>query len=69
MPMEQHCERCGKKHLREAVWLELDAGTGQYHRPGVVPPERSQGGFPFGADCAKQALAASARRGEDGTHG
>ena len=50
------CERCGKRHLSEAVWLELDSRTGRYHRPGEVPPDRSQGGFPFGRQCAEKAL-------------
>jgi hypothetical protein len=52
------CERCRKRHLAEFVWLELDTVNGTYHEPGSVPPERSQGLFPFGAHCAKKELAA-----------
>ncbi len=50
------CERCGKRHLSKFVWLELDSWTGKYHQPGTIQPLRSQGLFPFGAQCARQAL-------------
>lgn len=52
------CTRCGKDIIpgRE-VWLELDWYRGTYHKAGEVPEEHSQGGFPFGADCAKVVLA------------
>ncbi len=51
------CERCkAKLNPEKAVWLELDQRTGTYtDQP--VPEEYSQGGFPFGADCARFALA------------
>lgn len=51
------CERCkAKLNPDMAVWLELDQRTGTYtDQP--VPEEYSQGGFPFGADCARFALA------------
>ena len=51
------CERCKSKlNSDKAVWLELDQRTGTYtDQP--VPEEYSQGGFPFGADCARVALA------------
>ena len=51
------CERCkAKLNPDKAVWLELDQRTGTYtDQP--VPEEYSQGGFPFGADCARFALA------------
>ena len=50
------CERCKSKlNPDKAVWLELDQRTGTYtDQP--VPEEYSQGGFPFGADCARFAL-------------
>lgn len=54
---QKRCERCGKKHIGAFVWLELDSVSGTYHRPGVVPPERSQGLFTFGFRCARQVLA------------
>ena len=51
-----YCERCGVeiKPGRE-VWLELNSVTGTWHTPedAQVPPEQSQGCFPFGADCAR----------------
>jgi hypothetical protein len=53
---DRRCERCGKRHLAEFVWLELDTERGTYHQPGIVPPERYQGLFPFGVHCAAQAL-------------
>lgn len=51
------CERCKSKLNPDmAVWLELDQRTGTYtDQP--VPEKYSQGGFPFGADCARIALA------------
>lgn len=51
------CEHCkAKLNPDKAVWLELDQRTGTYtDQP--VPEEFSQGGFPFGADCAKNMLA------------
>jgi hypothetical protein len=51
------CERCGKRHMSEWVYLELNAATGRYAEPGSVPTNDSQGLFRFGRDCAKRALA------------
>lgn len=53
---DRTCQRCGKRHLGEFMWLELDSSTGIYHEPGTVAPERSQGLFPFGAQCARKAI-------------
>jgi hypothetical protein len=53
---DRNCERCGKKHLSEFVWLELNTVTGRYETPGSVPPSESQGLFPFGAACARRTL-------------
>ena len=56
------CERCNAKlaEIRNGeyniVWLELDQRTGTYTNQ-EVPTEFSQGGFPFGKDCAKIMLA------------
>lgn len=53
------CERCGKQiPIDRLVWLELDGVDSVYRKPGEIPPWKSQGGFPFGKDCAKAALAA-----------
>ena len=51
------CERCSAKlNLDKIWWLEYDQRTGTYTDK-EVPAEFSQGGFPFGKDCAKKALA------------
>ena len=63
------CKRCGAK-LRvqrgeyNIVWLEYDIRTGTY-TDGEVPSEFSQGGFPFGKDCAKAALGEHASAVQD----
>ena len=65
------CERCKVQLLpgRE-VWLELSIVTGLYYKSGNVSPvSNSQGVFPFGAACARRALADTAeemRRGQKG---
>src|SRR5262245_32063316 len=49
------CERCAKQLNADGtgtVWLELNSRTNRFEREGTVPPEDSQGFFPFGADCA-----------------
>ena len=45
------CGLCGKP-LKNKVRLELDQRNDTYHDFGDVPPNCSQGGFFFGADCA-----------------
>lgn len=56
------CERCGAKLTTHkggeynVIWLEYDQRTGTYTNK-EVPAEFSQGGFPFGKDCAKVVLA------------
>lgn len=56
------CERCGAKlttikgETYNVIWLEYDQRTGTYTDK-EVPAEFSQGGFPFGKDCAKIVLA------------
>lgn len=53
----QHCHRCDQDlHPDRIVWLELHNGRGTFHEPGTVPPENSQGEFPFGAACAQNQL-------------
>jgi hypothetical protein len=51
------CTQCDQP-LDEAaaVWLELNCNLGTYHASGTVPPEQSQGCFPFGAACARAIL-------------
>lgn len=53
------CERCGELLKRAPVWLELNNITGEWVRAGSAPwsdgPD-SQGGFTFGATCAKRTL-------------
>lgn len=45
------CERCKKPLMPEkALWLELDMDTGLYHTS-IPKGHKSQGMFPFGADC------------------
>ena len=52
-----YCTRCGEQlNPHRAVWLELNQSTGTYHVEGTVPPEKSQGGLPFGKACARRAL-------------
>lgn len=57
------CEKCGAPLVGGAavVWLELDQRTGLYVDPDVidVPPDVSQGCFPFGRACARRELAES----------
>lgn len=49
------CIRCGKRLDHDkSVWLELSFRTGLYAES--VPVEESQGGFEFGADCARAIL-------------
>lgn len=57
------CERCGEQlNERRAVWLEKSWRTGLFHAEGgAVPTEESQGGFPFGAACARAVLAAGGK--------
>lgn len=52
----EFCERCGKKITSgNEVWLNLDSRTNTYTDKDI-PSEYSQGGFPFGEDCAKKML-------------
>lgn len=59
------CTRCGERlNPDRAVWLELDMRTAEYQLEGAppLPEEHSQGGFPFGPDCAKRPNAPVQRR-------
>lgn len=59
MKKEHTCQRCGKQHLSEFTWLELNTYTNRYHRPEKLPiAGLSQGLFPFGRACAKAQLKA-----------
>lgn len=47
------CTCCGRRlDKTKMVQLELDQRTWTYHDFGGVPPEKSQGWFPFGKTCA-----------------
>ncbi len=50
------CHRCGKRHVSGWVFLELNRDTGNWHQPGQVHPDQSQGLFRFGIACARRAL-------------
>lgn len=56
--VDRRCTRCGKKHLSEMVYLELDTHTQLFDDPDVhtLPVGRSQGLFPFGKKCARIVL-------------
>lgn len=56
-PKDYTCTRCGKRHLSEFIFLELNAITGHFATPGTIPPSESQGLFRFGKTCAHRALA------------
>lgn len=52
------CEKCGALlNPKSIVWLTLNNYSGTYTNAETVPDEYNQGAFPFGKDCAKQALA------------
>jgi hypothetical protein len=49
------CEKCGRVlDPDEAVWIEWDTRLGGPAKTFPVPPEHSQGAFPYGRDCAKK---------------
>jgi hypothetical protein len=58
---ERYCTCCERRLSGKAAWLELDQRTDTFHDHGNVPPELSQGWFPFGMTCAKRKLAAAIR--------
>lgn len=58
------CTCCGRP-LKEVAWLELDQRSQTYHDWGGVPAERSQGWFPFGMKCARNALKVHGEKMED----
>lgn len=54
-PGERYCTCCKRDLSGHAFrWLELDQRTQTYHDDQNVPPDRSQGWFPFGLTCAKK---------------
>lgn len=51
------CERCKKllQNPKNIVYLELSCNDGNYYF--ILPPgHESQGGFPFGKDCASRII-------------
>lgn len=53
--LSRKCTCCGRRLSGKIAWLELDQRIDRYHDGGDVPPEWSQGWFPFGMTCAKNA--------------
>lgn len=52
---ERYCTCCKRDLSGHAFrWLELDQRDQTYHDRGDVPPDKSQGWFPFGLQCAKK---------------
>lgn len=62
IPDQRVCHRCGKKHLKRGVHLELNTITNRFHTPGLVPRGESQGLFWFGLTCARTQLAQDRQR-------
>ena len=57
-PSQRYCTCCERELTGSAFrWLELDQRTQTYHDFNDVPPEQSQGWFPFGMTCAKKLVA------------
>ena len=54
---ERYCTCCRRPLKAKVAWLELDQRTDTYHDRGNVPPDKSQGWFPFGISCARTLLA------------
>jgi hypothetical protein len=56
--VDVRCEHCGRplKHSEKIVYLEYSQDDGRYYNS--IPDDHiSQGGFPFGSDCAKKVAA------------
>ena len=51
------CTCCERPLRAKFAWLELDQRDWTYHDFGGVPPEKSQGCFPFGLTCARKLIA------------
>jgi hypothetical protein len=70
-PYKPTCECCGRElDLNTMTWLELNAQTLEYARPGTAPwsdGPASQGSFPYGQACARRILRdqAKGRQAED----
>lgn len=56
-PDQRYCTCCERELTAAFRWLEMDQRTWTYHDDGDVPPEKSQGWFPFGLTCAKKLVA------------
>lgn len=51
------CTCCDRWLNGRVRMLELDHRTMTYHDLGGVPPDKSQGWFPFGISCARRLVA------------
>lgn len=58
---QRYCTCCERPLVRKFAWLELDQRVDAYHDFGGVPPDNSQGWFPFGLTCAKRLLGEATR--------
>lgn len=54
-----YCTCCKRPLKAKFAWLELDQRTSTFHDFGGVPPDLSQGWFPFGMSCARKKLTES----------
>jgi uncharacterized membrane protein (UPF0127 family) len=64
------CTRCGKPIKGLEHWLEYDQRTWEFVPEGTeVPPELSQGGYPFGPECFKKPNEPYEKRGVAETGG
>lgn len=60
---QRYCTCCERDLSGHAFrWLELDQRASTYHDIGDVPPNNSQGWFPFGLTCAKKLVKAEVKR-------
>jgi hypothetical protein len=48
----EKCTRCGKPLTGDVITMELSNTDGNYYLSSIPPGHVSQGGFPFGKDCA-----------------
>lgn len=59
---ERFCTCCERPLKSKVAWLELDQRNNTYHDFGGVPDNLSQGWFPFGMTCARNALVRAHKR-------
>lgn len=52
----ERCTCCDRELKSEVAMLEYDRRTSTYHDRLAVPPDQSQGWFPFGKACAARKI-------------